>query len=61
MTGRVSVVVVMALSFAVQAQAASADAEALLQQLQEQVRVFEEQRAYDGSPLTLDAALDEAL
>ena len=61
MTGKVSVVLLCALSFAGPARADAAGSPALLRQLQEQLQAFEQRRANEGTPLTLDAALDEAL
>ena len=61
MTGKVSVVLLCALSFAGPARAAATGSPAPLRQLQEQLHAFEQRRANEGPPLTLDAALDEAL
>ena len=61
MTGKISVVLLCALSFAGPARAETAWALAPLRQLQEQLHAFEQRRSNEGPPLTLDAALDEAL
>lgn len=63
MTGKLSVAVVLlvGVSVAGPAQAEPGRATAALRQLQDQLRAFEQRRSYEGPPLTLDAALDEAL
>jgi outer membrane protein TolC len=63
MTGKLSVAVVLlvVMSVAGPVQAESGRATAALRQLQDQLQGFEQRRSYEGPPLTLDAALDEAL
>ncbi|MBI4263812.1 MAG: TolC family protein [Acidobacteria bacterium] len=61
MTGKTSVVVLCAAFLAGPVWAGSNGAPAPLRQLQDQLHAFEQRRSYEGPPLTLDAALDEAL
>lgn len=62
MTGKLSVALVLVvLSVAVPVGAESGRPSAALRQLQDQLHAFEQRRSYEGPPLTLDAALDEAL
>ena len=61
MTGKVFVVFMCALSLAEPVRAESGGATPRLRQLQAQLHAFEQRRSNDGPPLTLDAALDEAL
>lgn len=61
MTRKISLLLLCALSFAGPAGADATGAPAPLRQLQEQLHAFEQRRANEGPPLTLDAALDEAL
>ncbi|MGE3511872.1 MAG: TolC family protein [Vicinamibacterales bacterium] len=60
MSGRLSIVFLFVLGAAGPVSAEPADASAL-RQLQDQLHTFAERRTYEGSPLTLDAALNEAL
>ncbi|MBI2185691.1 MAG: TolC family protein [Acidobacteria bacterium] len=60
MSGRLLVVVVACLAVRL-ASADPVSAAAPLSPLQEQLHAFHERRAYEGPPLTLQAALDEAL
>ena len=56
--------VIVAIAFGLAAPTASADpsgARPAFDQLQEKLHTFEERRAYTGPPLTLNAALEEAL
>jgi cobalt-zinc-cadmium efflux system outer membrane protein len=63
MTGKlwIAVVPLVVLSVAGPVRAESGDPTAPLTQLRNQLLSFESRRTYEGPPLTLDAALDEAL
>lgn len=61
MTGNISVALSCALFLAGPVWAESGGATAPLAQLQQQLHAFEQRRPSEGPPLTLDAALDEAL
>ncbi|MBI2829257.1 MAG: TolC family protein [Acidobacteria bacterium] len=61
MTGKTFVVVLCAAFPAGPVWAGPNGTPAPLRQLQDQLHVFEQRRSYEGPPLTLDAALDEAL
>ncbi|MBI4486449.1 MAG: TolC family protein [Acidobacteria bacterium] len=61
MTTKVSAIAAFAMSLAVAVFAESGGTAAPLQQLQGLLHSFDERRSYEGPPLTLDGALDEAL
>jgi outer membrane protein, heavy metal efflux system len=62
MTGQICVVALLYGSvFAAPVLAQADPAESSLRHLEEQLEAFGRQRSYEGPPLTLDAALDEAL
>ena len=61
MTGKVPVLLLCALSFAQPVRAQADVASPPLASLQDQLHTFGQRRSYEGPPLTLAAALDEAL
>lgn len=61
MTGKVSIVAACIVGMAGPVCAEDRPDAAPLRQLQQQLYAFEQRRSYEGPPLTLDAALDEAL
>ena len=61
MTREISLLLFCALSISGPALADASESPAPLRQLQAQLQAFETRRAHEGPPLTLDAALDEAL